>query len=81
MTDEATTSSREDVVEEEQATVGAAARQALERSGGLVGIAVAAVCAVVAALAGRPEPSSSSPRCSPRCGCCSSSARCSSAGR
>jgi Protein of unknown function (DUF3159) len=42
MTDEATTSSQEDPVDEERVSVTAAARQALENSGGLVGIAVAA---------------------------------------
>ena len=51
MTDDATTISREAPVEEEQASVAAAVRQALERSGGWVGIAVAATPTVAFVVA------------------------------
>ncbi len=51
MTDDATTTSREAPAEEEQATVAAAVRQALERSGGWVGIAVAAAPTVAFVVA------------------------------
>lgn len=51
MTDEATTTSRKAPVEEERPTVAAATRQALERSGGWVGIAVAAAPTVAFVVA------------------------------
>jgi hypothetical protein len=51
MTDDATTSSREAPVEEEQASIAAATRQALERAGGWVGIAVAAAPTVAFVVA------------------------------
>ena len=51
MTDDATTSSREAPVEEERATVASASRQALVRSGGWVGIAVAAAPTVAFVVA------------------------------
>ena len=51
MTDDAATSTRDAPVEEERATVAGATRQALERSGGWVGIAVAAAPAVAFVVA------------------------------
>ncbi len=51
MTDDATTTSLEAPAEEEQATVAAAVRHALERSGGWVGIAVAAAPTVAFVVA------------------------------